>query len=269
NFFNPKAGFTFLINDKSSAYLSYAIANKEPNRDDFEANLTETPKPEHLGDLEAGYDIKGIFYHLHGDIYYMHYKNQLALTGKINDVGAYTRTNIPKSYRAGIELNGDIRFARIWTLSANVAFSRNKILNFTEYIDDEDNGGQKAVYHGATDISFSPAVVSGASVSVEPVKGFSISFLGKYVSRRYLDNTSELSRSLSPYLVNDIQFHYSLKPKWISAIDFDLIINNLFNVNYLTNGFTYTYISGGKAYTDNSYFPQAGINFLGGITLNF
>ncbi|TAN16969.1 MAG: TonB-dependent receptor [Chitinophagaceae bacterium] len=269
NFFNPKAGITYLINSKSSAYASYAVANKEPNRDDFEANRQQTPKPEHLGDLEAGYDRYGNIYHLHGNIYYMHYKNQLALTGKINDVGAYTRTNIPESYRMGIELNGDIRFAKIWTFSANTAFSRNKILNFTEYIDDNDNGKQKPVYHGRTDISFSPAVISGASVSAEPLKDLTISLSGKYVSRRYLDNTSELSRSLAPYFVSSMQFHYNWEPRWISSIDFDLLINNLFNVKYVTNGFTYTYISGGNTYTDNSYFPQAGTNFLAGINIHF
>lgn len=269
NFLNPKAGITYLINDKSSAYISYAVAHKEPNRDDYEANQQQTPKPEHLGDLEAGYDLKENFYHLHGDIYYMHYKNQLVLTGKINDVGAYTRSNIPESYRTGIELNGDIHFAHIWIFSANAAFSRNKILNFTEYIDDEDNGKQQVVNHGETDISFSPAVVSGTSLSAEPVKDFSVSLLGKYVSRRYLDNTSERSRSLPSYLVNDLQFHYSWKPKWISTVDFDVMINNLFNVKYLTNGFTYTYISNGKTHTDNSYFPQAGRNFLVGINLHF
>jgi iron complex outermembrane receptor protein len=268
-FFNPKAGLTYLINDKSSAYISYAIANKEPNRDDFEANQQQTPKPEHLGDLEAGYDLNERFYHLHGNLYYMHYRNQLVLTGKINEVGAYTRTNTPESYRAGIELNGDIHFGHIWTFAANAAFSRNKIINFTEYIDDEDNGKQQAVNHGETDISFSPAVVSGVSVSAEPVKDFSVSLSGKYVSRRYLDNTAEMSRSLPSYFVNDMQFHYSWKPKWISAIDFDVMINNLFNVKYLTNGFTYTYISGGKIYTDNSYFPQAGTNFLAGINISF
>lgn len=269
NFFNPKAGFTYLINDHSSAYISYAIAHKEPNRDDFEANIQQTPKPEYLGDLETGYDYKGAFFHFHGNVYYMNYKDQLVLTGKINDVGAYTRTNAPESYRAGIELNGDIHFAKIWTFAANAAFSRNKISHFTEYIDDDDNGKQQAVYHGLTDISFSPSVVSGASVSAEPIRNFSVSFLGKYVSRRFLDNTSEISRSLAPYLVNGLQFHYGWKPKWIAAIDFNLMVNNLFNIRYVTNGFTYTYISGGKTYTDNSYFPQAGINFLGGINIYF
>jgi iron complex outermembrane receptor protein len=215
-----------------------------------------------------GYDRSGSRYHLHGNLYYMNYRNQLVLTGKINDVGAYTRTNIPKSYRVGLELNGDVKFAHIWTFSANAAFSRNRILHFTEYIDNYDNGGQKTVDHGNTDISFSPAVISGAALTVAPVPDLTLTLRGKYVSRLYLDNSSEKDRSIDPYLVNSLQLHYDWHPRWISAVRLNLMVNNLFNVQYLTNGYTYSYISGGKMYTENSYFPQAGINFLGGITLD-
>jgi iron complex outermembrane receptor protein len=199
----------------------------------------------------------------------MHYKNQLVLTGKINDVGAYTRTNIPKSYRLGLELNGDIQFAKIFTLSANAAFSRNRIKGFTEYIDNYDNGKQKVNHYSETDISFSPAVISGASLSVAPVKRLLFALSGKYISRRYLDNTDQESRSLDPYLVNDLLIHYSWQPKWISSIDLNLLVNNLFNVKYLTNGYTYSYISDGEMHTENNYFPQAGTNFLFGVTIDF
>jgi iron complex outermembrane receptor protein len=269
DFFNPKAGISYALNNQDRFYASYAIANKEPNRDDFEAGLKEAPRPEHMGDLEAGYDRSAGSYHLHGNIYYMHYKNQLVNTGKINDVGTSTRTNIPKSYRMGIELNGDVRFARIWTFLANGSFSRNKIRDFTEYIDNRDDGKQIKKEHGETDISFSPSVVGDASVAAAPVEGFSIALSGKYVSRLYLDNTSNRDRSLDPYFVNDLQVHYTWKPKWISAIDFNVMINNIFNVDYLTNGYTYSYISGGKTYTENSYFPQAGTNILAGIDIRF
>lgn len=269
NFFNPKAGISYMLNNKDKIYASYAIANKEPNRNDFEANQQEAPRTEHLDDLEAGYDRDGEFYHLHGNFYYMHYKDQLVLTGKINDVGAYTRTNIPKSYRAGIELSADIQFAQIWTVSANTAFSKNKIKDFTEYLDNWDNGKQIAKDHGQTDISFSPSFVSGGSLAVVPVKNLTIALLGKYVSRLYLDNTSEKNRSLDPYFVNDLQVHYTWKPKWITAINLNVMVNNLFNVKYLTNGFTYSYISEKEIHTENSYFPQAGTNFMVGIRLTF
>lgn len=267
HFINPKAGFNYALSKRDRIYVSYAFANKEPNRDDFEANREEAPKPERLGDLEAGFDRDGGSYHLHGNVYYMHYKNQLVLTGKINYEGAYTRTNIPQSYRAGLELNGDVRIARLWTLAANAAFSKNKISHFTEYIDDWDNGKQVAKPHGETDISFSPEAVGGGSITAAPLKNLSVSLLGKYVSRLYLDNTSGKARSLDPYFVNDLQVHYSWKPKWISSVDIDLLVNNLFNVNYLTNGYTYSYYSSGKLYTDNAYFPQAGTHVMLGITL--
>lgn len=269
DFFNPKGGLSYTLTQKDRFYASYAIASKEPNRDDFEANQAETPKAEHLGDLEAGYDRKAAFYHLHANVYYMRYRNQLVLTGKINDVGSYTRANIPKSYRLGLELSGEVRFAGIWSLSANAAFSRNKIRDFTEYLDDYDNGGQKAVTHRKTDISFSPDLIAGGSLSVEPVKQLSISVTGKYVGRRYLDNSSSRDGSLDPYLVNNLEAHYSWHPKWISAIDFNLMALNVFNVSYLTNGYTYSYIASGQRMTENAYFPQAGIHFMGGIDITF
>lgn len=269
DFFNPKGGLSYTPGGGNRFYASYAVASKEPDRDDFEANRVQTPKPEHLGDLEAGYDRNGGFYHLHANVYYMHYRNQLVLTGMINDVGAYTRTNIPESYRMGLEVNGDVHFAGIWTLEANAALSRNRIRDFTEYLDYGDNSGQKAIDHGETNISFSPSLISGASLSVAPLKHLSLTLTGKYVSRRYLDNTSEKDRSLDPYLLNNFQAHYSWQPGWISAIDFHVLVNNLFNVSYLTNGYTYSYISNTRVITENSYFPQAGINFLAGISLSF
>lgn len=268
DFFNPKAGLSYRLSRRDRFYASYAVASKEPNRDDFEANQAETPSAEHLGDLEAGYDRDGGSYHLHGNLYYMHYHNQLVLTGKINDVGAYTRTNIPESYRLGVELTGDVRFARIWTVSANAALSRNKIRNFTEYLDDDD-GGQKTITHHQTDISFSPGLIAGASLAVEPVKRLSLSLTGKYVGRRYLDNSSTRAASLDPYLVNNLEASYSWHPGWIPAIDFHLMALNLFNVRYLTNGYTYSYIASGERVTENSYFPQAGIHLLGGIDITF
>jgi iron complex outermembrane receptor protein len=268
DFFNPKAGLSYRFDHDNRLYLSYARASKEPNRDDFEAGRGQTPKAEHLGDWELGYDRGGSRYHLHGNLYYMNYRNQLVLTGKINDVGAYTRTNIPRSYRLGLELNGDVSFARIWTFSANAAFSRNRILDFTEYIDDYDNGSQKTVHHGTTDISFSPAVITGAALTAAPLADLSITLRGKYVSRLYLDNSSEKDRSIDPYLVNSLQLQYAWHPAWIHAIRLNLMIHNLFNVKYLTNGYTYSYISGGQTHTENSYFPQEGINFLAGLTVD-
>ncbi len=267
NFFNPKIGLNYALSKDDRLYASYAIGNKEPNRDDFEANQTETPKPETMGDLELGYDHTTGVFSVHANAYYMDYKNQLVLTGKINDVGAYTRSNIPQSYRLGLELSGNVKFARIFSLAANATVSRNKIGHFTEYIDNYDNGKQNAVYHGQTDISFSPALTSGFTLSAAPAKGLEVSLIGKYVSRRYLDNTSNNDRSLSPYFVNNMQVNYIFKPEWVKEIDLSLLVNNIFSVNYLSNGYSYTYIQGGKAYTQNNFFPQAPVNFLLGVSV--
>lgn len=269
DFLNPKAGLSFAVSRRDRLYASYALASKEPNRDDFEANLEETPRAEHLGDVEAGYDRRGSSYHLHGNVYYMHYHNQLVLTGRINDVGAYTRTNIPRSYRLGVELAGDIQFGRIWSAAANAAFSRNKIRDFTEYLDDDDNGGQKAVHHRQTDISFSPSVIAGASVTATPVDELSFTLTGKYVGRRYLDNSSNREGSLPAYLVNNLEARYSWHPGWIKAIDLHLAVINLGNIRYVTNGYTYRYLEDGRPVTENTFFPQAGFHLLGGIDLSF
>ncbi len=268
NFFNPKAGLSYRLHDQDRFYVSYARAHKEPNRDDFEANIRDIPRAEALSDFELGYDKKETIYHLHVNAYYMRYKDQLVLTGKINDVGAYTRTNAPESYRAGIELNGSVKFAKIFSLAANAAFSQNRIRNFTEYLDNHDKGGQKAVTYNKTTISFSPSVISGATLTIEPLQHFSASLTGKYVSRRYLDNSEDKRRSLDPYLVNGLQLHYNWKPREIKSVRFNLLINNLFNVKYVTNGYTYAYWKNGETQVENSYFPQAGINVLFGIEVD-
>ncbi|MEJ7671196.1 MAG: TonB-dependent receptor [Chitinophagaceae bacterium] len=142
-FINPKLGITFNRNNYQ-AYLSYSLGSKEPNRDDFEAGIDQQPKPEKLYDIELGTEKKTLNYSFGATTYYMYYRNQLVLTGKINDVGAYTRTNTPSSYRLGIELQGKANILPWLNASANIAFSKNKIKNFTEYIDDYDNGGQKS-----------------------------------------------------------------------------------------------------------------------------
>ena len=162
DFFNPKAGIMYNKNGWQS-YFSYALANKEPNRDDFEAGITHQPKKETLHDFEAGIEKRTAKFHAGATLYYMQYKDQLVLTGKINDVGAYTRTNVPDSYRAGVELQGGYIFSKWINAVANISFSRNKIKAFTEYLDDYDvdfnSLDQKAILHEKTDIAFSPSVV--------------------------------------------------------------------------------------------------------------
>jgi iron complex outermembrane recepter protein len=260
-FFNPKAGVTYSRNSWK-AYLSYSIGNKEPNRDDFEAGVNQQPKAERLHDIEAGIERSTKSYSWSASLYYMDYKDQLVLTGKINDVGAYTRTNIPNSYRAGIELQGGVIISPKLNVVANMAFSQNRIKNFTEYIDDYDNGGQKKTSYPQTTIAFSPAVVGGATINYLPVKGLEISLLKKYVSQQYLDNTQNESRSLDAFIVQDIRAIYTFKAKCLKEISVTGQVNNIFNHQYEPNGYTYSYFTGGQIVTENYYFPMAGTNFI-------
>jgi iron complex outermembrane receptor protein len=267
-FLNPKIGLTY-TNKNWQAYLSYALAGKEPNRDDFEAGNTQQPKAERLHDIELGVEKKGTRYTFGANIYYMYYQNQLVLTGKINDVGAYTRTNIAKSYRAGIELQGKVIITKWMNLSANITFSENKIKNFTEYLDDYDNGGQQIKNYPKTDISFSPSVIAGGSINFMPVKNAEVSLPAKYVGRQYLDNTSQKSRSLNPFYVQHIRLSYKIENKIFKATDLVLQLNNVFNTKYEPNGYSFSYIYGGNLTTENFYFPMAGFNFMVGINLKF
>ena len=268
SFLNPKIGITY-SNNNWQAFISYALAGKEPNRDDFEAGNTQLPKAERLHDIELGIEKKGTSYSLGANIYYMQYQNQLVLTGKINDVGAYTRTNIPKSYRAGIELQGKTKITNWLNAAANITFSENKIKNFTEYLDDYDNGGQQTKFYSKTNISFSPAVIAGGSINFIPVKNGEISLISKYVGRQYLDNTAQKSRSLNPYYLQDIRVSYLIEHKIFKETDLILQLNNVFNKKYEPNGYSFSYIYGGNLTTENFYFPMAGFNFMVGVNVKF
>lgn len=265
-FFNPKAGITFSKN-KYQAYLSYSMASKEPNRDDFEAGKEQQPKPETLHDVELGMEKKNLNYSFGATLYYMYYHNQLVLTGKINDVGAYTRTNTPSSYRLGIELQGKIKFNEWLSAAANLTLSRNKIKNFTEYIDDYDNGDQKAFEHHNSDISFSPGIIAGGIFTISPAKNAAITLLPKYVGRQYLDNTSNSSRTLHDFYVQDIRMNYSFVGKLVKEYKLVFEIRNVFNKRYEPNGYTFSYFTGGTLSTENYYFPMAGRNFMAAINI--
>jgi len=266
HFLNPKVGFTY-TNRNWKGYVSYALANKEPNRDDFEASLNQQPTFEKLNDFEVGIQESGSKFDWNLVAFYMLYHNQLVLTGKINDVGAYTRTNIPKSYRVGLEAVFTYRLTPQLKWDVNVAVSENKILNFTEYVDDYDNGTQKVNQYSRTDISFSPPVIAGSTIAWQPVQHFDIAWLSKYVSAQYLDNTSNNNRKLDAFFLNNLRVSYSIPNKLFRELTLIGQINNMFNVKYEPSGYTYPYISGGEVINSNYYYPMAGINFVTGVNL--
>jgi iron complex outermembrane receptor protein len=266
SFFNPKMGISFNKNNYQ-AYASFSVAAKEPNRDDFEAGITHIPKPEILYDLETGIERKNELFNYGVTFYYMYYHNQLVNTGKINDVGSYTRTNAPESYRAGVELQADAKLTNWISVLGNISFSENKIKNFTEYVDDYDNGIQKQNNYHNTNISFSPGIVGSAGINIIPLKNAEINFQSKYVGRQFLDNTSHISRSIDPYFVQNVRLSYSLLKKVFKEVDFIFQVNNMFNKKYESNGYTYNYIYGGEFTVENYYYPMAGTNFMTGINI--
>jgi iron complex outermembrane receptor protein len=227
------------------------------------------PKAEELQDAEAGYSIRGKWYNAGLTFYNMNYNDQLILTGEINDVGSALMVNVDKSYRRGIELTGGINLNDKYKWTINATFSKNKIQDFTEYVDNWDTWAQDSFHLGNTNISFSPEIILNNSIEVSPVQNFTIALNTQYVGKQYIDNTSNNSRMLDAYLVNNVRLGYKLNPGFMKEIEFQLLVNNILNSEYETNAWVYSYLMGNQRYEMDGYFPQAGINFLAGITLTF
>ena len=268
SFLNPKIGFRYKT-ENWNTYFSYAFAGKEPNRDDFEASVTEQPKAEKLHDIEIGTERKFNKSNFNAVGYAMLYQNQLVLTGKINDVGAYTRTNIPNSYRLGVELSASTYINKWLSANANLTISSNRVIGFTEYVDNYDQGGQIVNRYSNTPISFSPAVISSATIKLTPTKNLQVNLFSKYVGKQFMDNTGLSNRSLNAFYVQDFLATYNLKTKCKIETSLQFQVNNLLNRKYEPNGYTYSYYYGGETVHANYYFPMAGINFMGGIVLKW
>ena len=264
-FFNPKAGITYR-NQNWKAFLSYSRGAKEPNRDDFEAGTTELPKPEKLGDLEIGIEKKEKHYQVGFTFYHMLYKDQLVLTGKINDVGAYTRTNVDNSSRMGVEVESEIFIAKKWQTGGNITVSRNQIKNLKEFIDDYDNGGQIQKNYTSSTLAFSPSLVANHFIRFMPIKKIELFLNSRHVGAQYLDNTANKNRMLNAFTVQDFRASYSWSTKRIKEILFIGQINNVLAKKYEPNGYTFSYIYGGSVVTENYYFPMAGRNYM--LTMN-
>ncbi|NGM60692.1 TonB-dependent receptor [Sphingobacterium sp. SGG-5] len=256
NFFNPKAGVTYFLNNLSNVYLSYAFANKEPVRKDYVNSTGGTlPKPEKLHDIEGGYRFRNEQFNIGANLYGMIYKDQLIFTGAIDDVGGGIRKNEPYSYRAGIEFDGAWKINSQFTWKATAALSQNKVVT-----DDK-----------TTDIAMSPSTILSNNFTYKPVQPLSFSLLSKYVSRMYLDNTSSDYKSINPYFVHDVQAVYSFSAIGIENIALNLLVNNILNTKYATNGYIWYEpdMGGGAPLSYNMLFPQAGTNFMLGLNIRF
>jgi iron complex outermembrane receptor protein len=267
DFVNPKLGFTYHKNS-TQVFFSYALGQKEPNRDDFQASLQSQPKSETLHDIEIGIEEKKHGWQWGANLYYMYDYNQLVLTGQINDVGAYTRKNVPHSYRLGLELQASGAVTNWLHLGGNLTLSRNKVGSFIEYIDNYDNGRQNAVLRKNTDLSFSPAITGAFTIAIIPAKNLEFNLLSKYVSKMYMDNSQDEQRKLNSYFTEDFRVSYTIKNKLFKEWRILGQLNNIFNKKYEPNGYTYSYIFGGKQYTENGYYPMAGTNWMLGINIS-
>ncbi|MGJ8683147.1 MAG: TonB-dependent receptor [Nonlabens sp.] len=267
-FFNPKAGVTYEYNDNNDLYLSYARANREPNRNDFESN--PDIKPEQLNDFELGWRHKKGNFTFNANTYLMLYNEQLVLSGELNDVGAPLRTNSGKSYRLGLELDAVIPVTSQLTLQPNLALSSNRNKETFRSFD----GSLQNL--GSTDIAFSPNVVAANAIVYQPIKNLQISLLSKFVGEQFMSNTEAQESKLNDYFTNDINFIYTIKPKsTFESITFTALVNNILDKKYVSNGYYFTYdddfSNPGTISTVEGagFYPQAGINFLTGVTLKF
>ncbi|HRZ31018.1 MAG TPA: TonB-dependent receptor [Flavobacterium sp.] len=267
NFFNPKAGVTFVLNEKQNFYFSYSKANREPNRNDYENG---NPKPEKLDDYELGWRFSTEKAKLNVNGYFMKYKDQLVLTGELNDVGAPVRANSGDSYRLGLEVDATFKLTNKWFLQPNVTLSQNKNQDFVFQRD----GVFKDL--GTTNIAFSPDLIAANRLVFMPIQNFQVSLLSKFVGEQYMGNIDAESSKLDSYFVNDLNVSYEIVTKKVfKSIRIDVLINNIFNLEYESNGYFYTYDDDfsdpGTVTTIEGagFYPQAGINLLAGLTLLF
>ncbi|POY40308.1 TonB-dependent receptor [Flavobacterium alvei] len=247
-FFNPKAGLNYDIDAKNKLYFSYARANREPNRTDYENG---NPKPEKLNDYELGWRWNAEKVKINTNIYYMAYKDQLILTGKLDDVGSPIRSNSDTSYRLGLEVDATIQLSKKFIIRPNFTLSDNKNVDMNIGLGDV-----------TTNIAYSPSVIFGNILVYSPIEQLHISLLQKFVGDQFMNNFDSVESRLPDYFVNDLNIVYSIKPKTIfKEIVLTGLVNNMLNKKYVSNGYmwdVYPY-----------YYPQSGINFLAGMTLKF
>ncbi len=273
NFFNPKGGLFFELNKHHDFYCSIGVANREPSRNNYkDADPGKEPTNETLYDYELGYTFRIPGFTLGANAYYMNYRNQLVLTGEINNVGEAVMVNVPHSYREGIEISAALElFRKKLTWNVNATVSSNKIKDFVQFVDTYDADwnylGQQSTNLGKTDLSFSPALTASSLITFKPVPQVSLSLSSKYVGKQFIDNTSNTGRSLNAYFIHGFMAGYTLKTRLFEEIGFNLTVNNIFNRKYETNAWVYPYYLGGNYNEFNGYFPQATVNFLVGVTV--
>lgn len=279
NFFNPKAGVFYDIDKHNNVYASFAMAHKEPTRNNFtDAKANSSPKPERLLDYELGYTFRSKSVSAGVNLYYMDYKDQLVLTGENNEIGEPLSDNVAKSYRTGIELSAGWQIAKWIRWDVNATFSRNRILDYSEYIDDYDSDWN-ALYTqtrnniGETTIAYSPSIIAGSLITVK-FGDFTGVLQSQFVDKQYVTNSMQKDLMLDAYFVNNIRLEYEFRFKGVKSLTVGVALNNIFNQEYYSNGWGYSaLIHDGLGDTERAnsmgYFPQAKFNVLGNVTIKF
>ncbi len=267
NFFNPKAGLTYTLNRNNNLYFSYAVAQREPNRNDYENG---NPRPEKLNDFELGWRYLNPDFQVNANLYYMRYKDQLVLTGELNDVGAPLRANVGDSYRLGLELEANINIGDQFNWQPNIALSSNKNIDF---VFQRDGNLQDL---GNTNIAFSPELIIGNRLGWTPSAGFEVALLTQYVGEQYMGNIDSENSILEAYSQTDFNVQYQIKlNRIVKTITLSGLVNNIFDAKFVSNGYFFTFdddfSNPGTVTTIEGagYYPQAGINFLLGATVEF
>lgn len=267
SFFNPKLGLTYNLDSHNNLYLSYARAQREPNRNDYESG---NPRPEKLNDFELGWRHVSPGLQWSANVYYMGYRDQLVLTGELNDVGAPLRANVGDSYRLGIEIEAMVPLGTWLRWQPNIALSSNKNQDFFFQRDGELRN------LGTTNIAYSPGIILGNRITMEPLPALQASLLTKYVGKQYMGNIDAEASVLEAYSQTDFNIQYELEfNSWVESMVFSVLVNNIFDAEYESNGYFFTFdddfSNPGTVTTVEGagYYPQAGIHFLLGANLRF
>ena len=284
-FFNPKYGLFYSLSDNSSFFVSFSEGKREPNRNDYvESSPNSRPKPETLYDTEIGYKYNSNNMAFGINLYNMDYKNQLVKTGEINDVGSSVHSNIKDSYRKGIELEASVKITSKLSWNGNLTFSKNKIVEHTEFIDNWDTGDKDETSYQNTDISFSPNQIAASQFNYVVSDKLNASIITKHVGSQYIDNTQSSERMLDAYTINNLVFSYKLNLKKVKEARITLLVNNVLDHQYTNRAWIYRFVSEGSdprgesnpytqadsdGYNMTGNFPQAGRNYLLGLTLGF
>jgi iron complex outermembrane recepter protein len=276
DFINPKAGLFLKMSPRHNAFISFSIANKEPTRSDFKeasGDSQSTPRPETLYDAEVGYSYRGQWFTTSVNIYGMIYHDQLVPTGELSNVGYPVMTNVTKSYRTGIELIAELKPAKWLDWNMNLTFSRNWIPGFVLWYTDYNTSDWTESYYsknlGTVNIAYSPEVIGQSDLAFNISEQLAVHLISKYVGKQYFDNTSSSNRMLDPYFVNNLRIDFIPKVEKIKSLEFRLLVNNIFNEQYESNGYGGVWYEDGIEKTWAYYFPQAGINFMVSAGIKF